>query len=275
MVVPGRGELRQRLCDLLHQDVYIARPLVGVPASQQFVEEHRAAVDVGAVVNGLRAVRLLRGHVVRRPGRNPRLGQRFDPPPLHLEQLSEAVVDDLRLQHAQVLPALVLRSRNPQDSAEVVGVVVRGRPQIRWRHGEDVVGLDVPMQDPLLMSLADRREDIEHDAGGLFNRERPPQGEQLPHGQSLHELEDHEGQRVLALLAAVLSDVEEPGRAARGQLRANVPFAFEALQQVGLVDRRREEHLHRDVPLLLAVQPAVDHPKAADTDRCSNHVSLV
>ena len=179
-------QARHRLGDMHDADRERILGVIGHPTDQHLVKHDAQAVEIGAPIE-LFAARLLRTHVVRRTDH---------------------------------------RSGACHAGRRVVGP---GDAEIGQRRGtivaqKDVVGLDVAMDETLLLRVVDRARDLPGHAQGEGNRSRRPVlAQDRPTGQILH------GDVMEVADPPDIMDADHvPVMQARGDLR----FAQEALAEI-------------------------------------------
>ncbi len=226
-VAPGaRVELPRgdgRLRQDLGDDAHARRALEGGLSAEHVIEEAAELVDVGALVP-VRAVRLLGRHVGGRPDRLAAPGH-----DRAVVELREPEVDD-------------------------VGVAVRS--------DEDVVGLEVPVKDALLVRVLDRARHVAHDLEALEEA-----GAVLLERAALDELH---GEVEPSLRGARVVD---GGDVRVAELREGLALAREAARERVGIRTRRLERLERDLPPQRLVPRAVDDAHAAASQLAEEDVA--
>jgi hypothetical protein len=198
-------------------------------ARQHLVEHDAQREDVGAVVDLARARALLGRHVVRRA--EQRVG---------LRGLRVAGRGDDELREAEV---------GQLDTALDVH--------------EHVLGLDVAVDDALVVRVLERVADLGHDRQGLARREAAL-AHQPAQVRALDEL--HQQEPALARLAEIV-DAHDAGMV---EPREQACLAQEALGEARVPGRAGREDLERDVAVELPVPRAVDDPHAALADELAD-----
>ena len=216
----NRGGRLRDLREVLHRD--LDRRLAGERhlPGEQLVEQDPGRVEVGRLVDG-RAAGLLGGEVLGGADDRARLG--------HLARTG---------------------SRDPEvrhlDAALVVD--------------EDVVRLDVPVDDPVAMGVAERGQHLAHVRHRDRDRARAARDDQLLQRAPLDVLHDDEVRPLY--LSAVVDRDDVRVREARGMRR----LATEPLDELRVVRVPLVEHLDRDLAteLLILGEPDVGHAAAPE-----------
>ncbi|MBK9376637.1 MAG: hypothetical protein IPN03_23695 [Holophagales bacterium] len=215
------------------------------PACQHLVENDPERPDVGPLVDGTSA-RLLRRHVRRRPEDDAELravGRR------HRRRVHE------RWRAREVGGGSAPRGRvHRLGEAEVEDLDRSLRCEL------DVGGLEVTVDDPLVVGRFQRLGDLPGDGYGLFEGDGTalhPLGEVF----ALDELHD-EGANAAGLLEAV--DRGDVGVLELGQ---DLRLAFEAGETIGVPGERLGEDLDRDLAPQLRIGRPVDDPHPALAER--------
>ena len=128
---------------------------------------------------------------------------------------------------------------------------------------QDILRLDVPVHDALVVRVLQRLADLRHD-GQSFLRRHPPAPEQLPQGQAIHELH----QQIIAplhLAKIIHRDnlrVIEPGQGAR--------LALEPLGELGITLLFRRQELQRHQPIQPRLARLINRAHAAATEKAND-----
>ena len=209
-----------RLRQVLHRDLDRRLARERHGAGEQLVEDDPRRVEVGALVDR-GAARLLGREVLRRTHDRPGLGH-----------LARACAGDPEV--GDLHPALAV--------------------------DEHVVRLDVPVDDPVLVRVPERGEDLARVRDRDRNRARPPGHDELLEGAALDVLH-HDVVRARRNAPVVDRDDVRVGEA--GGVRR---LAAEALDELLVVRVALVKHLHGDVAseLLILGQPDVGHPTGAE-----------
>ncbi len=227
-----RGDLRERRVGLgagVDHDRARGLAVEGRTAGQRLVEHHAERPHVGRGAHALGAHRLLGRHVVRRPHGDAGVG---DVVVRAVEIARDAEVEDLD----DLAPVALLRH-------------------------EDVLGLEVAVDDALLVRGRQRLEDalevVEHE----IERDAAL-GQAIAQRLAVEQLHRHEEQAVLGVEARVV-DLDD---AVVADLRRRAHLAQEALPRRLVLADVREEDLERDALLAEVVRRLVDlaHPALGD-----------
>jgi hypothetical protein len=135
---------------------------------------------------------------------------------------------------------------------------------------DDVRGLQVAMQDPVVVRELQRAADRQHDRLHVADREGRPLGDLLPQAAAVQELHDEERPAF-----GVEIEVEDRDDVRVAELRAGAALAQEALARARVAGRLRADDLHGD---LVAEQPPPrpEHgAHAAFRERCDHLVPAV
>ena len=222
------------LVDDRPQDVRHRLPVEG-PTAPQHLEEHAAERPVVRPLIDRLASGLLGAHVARRPQEHPRL-------------------------------------RHPRGQGGGLGVLPRvaregvdphglGEPEVQHLDlsvggHHDVAGLEVAVDDALLVGDLDGLGDLHADAGGFLHRQRSP-SDLLGEGLSLGHLH-HEEALALDVLEAV-----DPRDVGVGERREDAGLALEPLQPLHVFGEALGQHLEGHVAAELRVLGPPDLAHAA------------
>ena len=217
---PARRRRVRRLREMLHRDLHRRLARERHRSGQQLVEDDPRRVEIGALVDR-GAARLLGREVLRRADDRAGLGH--------------------------------LARAGPGD-AEV------GDLDATFAVDDHVVRLDVPVDDPVLVRVAQRGEDLSRVRDRDRHRARPARHDQLLQRPALDVLH-HDVVRALGDAPVVDRDdvgVRQPGGVGR--------LAAEALDELLVVRVALVEDLHRDAAaeLLVLGEPDVGHPARAE-----------
>ncbi|WP_239516537.1 hypothetical protein [Streptomyces sp. ICC4] len=204
-------------------------------AGQQFVADHARGVEIGRR-DGAEPLRLLGRHVERCAEHRVRVG---DPD----------------------------AGRTGTGDAEV-----RDRdPAVVTEH--QVRRLDVPVRHALQVGGVQRVQGLPGDVQHLLGGERPALRADLVERPALdelhHDVRDHLAGLDPAL--AVVVDVDDPGVAERGEDHG---LPAEPRREPDVVEQRRKQHLHRDLPSEHAVVGPPDLAHAAPADPLGQRVTV-
>jgi hypothetical protein len=174
----------------------------------------------------------------------PRVGR------LTLQLLRRQVLHGSRDRAGLRRSAVCVRAREPE-----VGYL---RDPLRGEH--DVLGLHVPVHDPLAMRVVERGQDLQHDFGGRARGEQALRVQHVAQALAAHVLHHHEVHPVDGPPVVDVDDVRvvETGRRAR--------FAPEPFDEPRVSRERRVKDLDRDLALEHRVAGAVHlaHPAGGD-----------
>jgi hypothetical protein len=215
----GRARLRER------------RPREGPLAGEHLVQEDTEREDVAARLGG-KAAHLLGGHVTARAQDRARRrpleggGAREVGAARRVEHSREAEVEDLH-------------------------EAVAGH--------EDVVGLEVPVDDALLVGGGEAASDLRREVDGPERRQRTGGGEVIPQRLALEQLE-HDVRRPAGLDVVHREDVGVADGGGGAGLRAEAP------EPLGVGAQTGGQHLDRDLPRepLVAGPVHLAHPAGAE-----------
>ncbi len=154
--------------------------------------------------------------------------------------------------------------REARDLAPLLGVRELGEAEVEDLHpavvgDEDVLGLQVPVDDPLLVRGGEAVDDLEGVVDRLARRELAA-GEDGAEGLAFEELLDDVGR------AVVLADVVDGGDVGVVEDAGGFGLLLEAAQAIGVGGEGGGEDLDRDVAAEARVLGAVDLPHAAGAD---------
>ena len=241
------GQLREVDLVLEHAGERVGHRVGGEerPAGEHLVEDDAERPDVGALVDGL-APRLLGRHVGR--------GAEDD------AELRPVRGRHRRRVHERRRAREVGRGGAARGRVHRLGQAEVEDLDLPVRRELHVGGLEVAVDDSLLVRGLERLGDLPGDGEGLVEGERPalqPLGEVF----ALDELHD-EGADAARLLEAV-----DRGDVGVLELGEDLRLALEAREAVGVRGERLGEDLDRDLALQLRVGRAVDDPHPALAER--------
>jgi hypothetical protein len=167
---------------------------------EHFVKDDTQRIDVRSMIDGRGPFDLLRCHVMRRPDDIFRAGQEHRVG-IHLDELRDAEVGDL-------------------DPARFVQ--------------QEILGLDVAMNDPLVVRELERLANLRDDAQRLLGRQ-PSALLQLSQVRAVHELHHQVVQRSGHAIVVHADDVRMI------QSREKAGFPRETLGEAGPCRRRRQD----------------------------------
>ena len=237
-VSPGRRKLRRLLCQ--DRDDRVARrgPLERALAREHLVQDRSERKDVRAVIDG-ESPHLLGRHVAQRPQHHAglRVGGTCRPAGLvvrrnHLDPLREAEVQDLEM------PVLV---------------------------DEQVLGLQVPVDDALLVGGGEAPGNLDRVVDRLLRREGP-RLEFLAQRFAFQKLHDGIGDAVLR------PEVEDREDVRMRERRDRLRLALEPGQRLGIGRDGERQDLDRHVPVELLIPSPVHLSHAARADRRKDFV---
>ena len=224
---------RHRIADVGVDERQRVVPLERHLAGQHPVQDDAARIEVRTCVQPL-ATALLGGHVLRRARHRAGVGERLEAP-RRVVDLGDAEVADLR----------------ELDLAAVV---------VDLGGDDDVVGLEVAVDDALVVGAGDRAQTLRHQPHHPGLVQRPLLADQPPEGAPLQELHDEVEE------VPLLTEVEDLHAVGVVDARRRHRLAAEALGRLGLLHHRRVEHLYGDAALQGRVLRLVDvaHRALAD-----------
>ena len=236
----SRGNVSPRLRELRrlpHQDrrhrLGVRVSLERFPAREQLVEDRPEREDVRAVIDR-KPLHLLGRHVAHRPHDHP----------------------GLRVARARRRARLLARrdGLDPLRQAEVEDL------EVAVSRNEEVLGLQIPVDDALLMGSGESLRDLQRIVHGLLlrNRARVELSAQRLAFQKLH---DGVGDSVL------VSEVVDREDVLVGKRRDRLRLALEPRERVGIGRDGLREDLDRDVPVQLPVPRPVHLPHPARAER--------
>ena len=233
-----RSEGRHRLVAVLYQHADGVSCLKGRLASEALKHDHAERVDVGALIELLRP-RLLRRHVARRAEDHAGLRQ------LLAAELGVLEFGDAEVEHLHKV-------------CLAAGAVE-----------EDVVGLEVPVHQPLTVRLGERRADLTHQADQAPRLDGPLDVECPLERDPIEKFHHHPEEFPLIAMVVDPDSVRMRQVASRLRLDLKSPHQRVVVHQLG------HQRLDGDGMLGAKVPPAVDLAHATDADERINHILAV
>ena len=197
----------------------------------------------------------------------------FDAALSDVEDLGEAEVEDLDRVGAEVAPALVVGFGDAEPHGEGAARVGFGE-KVVGSGDEDIVGLEVAVEDALLVCGREGGEELRCEVDGFAGGEWAACLEEAGEWESTDEFEGEEGGCDPALFIEMAGG-DETGDAGVAQFACDIGLALEAEQILVLAFDLLVEGLEGDEASIAEVVCCVDHAEGSCADDGADAVAPV